>query len=388
MTANDLGESSAQKARFYFLLEVLRKQGFAVKQVDYQPRRAQWDGARLLLGLGSKTFAAVIRTGDGRADRLLPQMALAILEARAYAQLAGKSVKPMAIALVDQVSQLLVRAVDDMVGKLAPRFPVAIVDHTGRWSISVPGLTSRDFLNASKLHKAEPSSTQSVNLFSDANQWMLKMLLAWHLPEGLIAAPKIQYRSGRQLADAAGVSHVSANRFLSQLKESGFLDRSSDFIRLVQREKLLLRWRGAVSNSKKEIPARFLFPSNAESQMRKLMKRNFGQACLGLFAAADKLQVGHVNGVVPYVYVPKLAQISMVEDNWKGLIPCKRGEAANLYIRQASFPISVFKGAVERDGEMCTDVLQVWLDVSYHPARGQEQADLIYRHYLRPIVEG
>lgn len=387
MTVNHLGELSEQKVRFDSLLEVLHKQGFIVKQVDYQTRRARWDGARMLLGLGAKTFAAVIRTGDGRTDRLLPQMALAILEARTYAQSAEKNVKPMAIALVDQLPPLLVRAVDEMVEKLAPKFPMAIVDHQGRWSIRVPGLSSSEFQKVSRFHGTELSAPQAVNLFSDANQWMLKMLLAWYLPEGLIGAPKIQYRSGRQLAEAAGVSHVSANRFLAQLRQSGFLGRSSDFIHLVQREKLLLRWRDAINNSKKEIPARFLFSSNAEFFMRQLMQQNFGKVCLGFFAAADKLHFGHVNGVAPYVYVPKLAQIVIGEGSWKILMPTKRHETADLYLRQAPFPISIFKGAVERDGEMCADVLQIWLDVSHHPARGQEQADLIYRHCLRSIVE-
>ena len=34
------------------------------------------------------------------------------------------------------------------------------------------------------------------------------------------------------------------------------------------------------------------------------------------------------------------------------------------------------------------DVLQVWLDVAAHPSRGEEQAELIYRKVLRPVVEG
>lgn len=36
----------------------------------------------------------------------------------------------------------------------------------------------------------------------------------------------------------------------------------------------------------------------------------------------------------------------------------------------------------------CCDVLQVWLDVAAHPSRGEQQAELIYRKVLRPVVEG
>jgi hypothetical protein len=34
-----------------------------------------------------------------------------------------------------------------------------------------------------------------------------------------------------------------------------------------------------------------------------------------------------------------------------------------------------------------SDILQVWLDVSQHPSRGKEQADLIWRRVLAPAFE-
>jgi hypothetical protein len=40
-------------------------------------------------------------------------------------------------------------------------------------------------------------------------------------------------------------------------------------------------------------------------------------------------------------------------------------------------PQAVFRAAVERDGVPAADILQVWLDVSNHPARGKDQADLL-----------
>lgn len=36
----------------------------------------------------------------------------------------------------------------------------------------------------------------------------------------------------------------------------------------------------------------------------------------------------------------------------------------------------VFHAAVERAGMPAGDILQAWLDVSNHPARGKDQADL------------
>jgi hypothetical protein len=41
-------------------------------------------------------------------------------------------------------------------------------------------------------------------------------------------------RSGRQLAEAGGVSAMSASRFLRQLSSEGFLDESKEPLRLVR----------------------------------------------------------------------------------------------------------------------------------------------------------
>jgi hypothetical protein len=47
----------------------------------------------------------------------------------------------------------------------------------------------------------------------------------------------------------------------------------------------------------------------------------------------------------------------------------------------------VFRAAVQLDGVAISDVLQIWLDVSAHPSRGEEQADLIRRKVLAQIIE-
>jgi hypothetical protein len=40
------------------------------------------------------------------------------------------------------------------------------------------------------------------------------------------------------------------------------------------------------------------------------------------------------------------------------------------------------------DGDAVSDILQVWLDVSVHPSRGREQADLIRRRVLDKVIRG
>src|SRR5256885_4784125 len=102
---------------------------------------------------------------------------------------------------------------------------------------------------------------------------MLKVLLAPELPEGLLNAPRGRYCSGAELAAAAQVSAMSASRFLTQLGNENFLDRSSSHLRLVRRRELFSRWSAAATRPGAEIPARFLVRVPVALQMRELLDR-------------------------------------------------------------------------------------------------------------------
>ena len=72
----------------------------------------------------------------------------------------------------------------------------------------------------------------------------------------------------------------------------------------------------------------------------------------------------------------------------ENIVPAEQGEQPDLILRQAPAPQSVFRGLVRADGLSVCDVLQVWLDVSSHPSRGKEQADLIRDRVLDPVIRG
>ena len=141
-------------------------------------------------------------------------------------------------------------------------------------------------------------------LFSDLNQWMLKVLLAPELPDTLLSAPRGRYRNASQLAAAANVSVMSAFRFVRQLQLEGHLEEAAPSLSVVRREELFSRWHAASSGRVEEVPMRFLLGGEAPSQLRHLLSGE--RACLGLFAAADALGLGLVSGVPPHVYVPRL----------------------------------------------------------------------------------
>ena len=126
----------------------------------------------------------------------------------------------------------------------------------------------------------------------------------------------------------------------------------------------------------------FLIPGARHAQLRKLLSHH--QACLGLFEAADLLGLGHVSGVPPYVYVSRISQPE--RQAWKELAPAAPGEQPHVIVKQALAPQSLFRGAVMKDEMRVADVLQVWLDVSSHPSRGAEQAELLRRKVLQGII--
>jgi hypothetical protein len=355
------------------------------------------DHADLAVQRNGQRYAVQIKASQGRADRVVPLLSQAILQAQALAAQEGGA-DPMAMVYVDHASAALLSQVTAFTARYAPRVAFGIVAQEGPSHFHGPGLEDlqgpspqgagphRRARQRLKPGQAVPVPVQGVNLFSDLNQWMLKVLLAPELPQGLLNAPRGRYCSGAELAAAANVSAMSASRFLGQLDREAFLDRSSPHLRLVRRQELFSRWSAAAMRPCAEIPARFLVRVPAALQIRELLGRAPGERCLGLFAAADELTLGHVSGVPPHVYVRKLPRAGLgASGDWEMLMAFPQ-EAPDLIVRQAPWPESTFRGAVDRGGLLAADAIQVWLDVSHHPSRGQEQARLIYQEVLQPLV--
>ena len=108
------------------------------------------------------------------------------------------------------------------------------------------------------------------------------------------------------------------------------------------------------------------------------------RACLGLFAAAEFLGFGFVHGVPPYFYLDSLDREILSR---MGLSSEGAEQRPDVYVRIPAYRESVFRAAVVRDGVPVADILQVWLDVSSHPARSESQAEEIRHRVLAPIFE-
>ncbi len=318
---------------------------------------------------------------EGRGDRLVPLFSQAVLQSLRGA---GQNAAPLAVVAAPKISQRAAEQVLKFAEQYAPDAAAGVIDFEGLRLFRGPQLEE---LNAQAPHKnsmSRKSPRVSGHLFSDLNQWMLKVLLAPEVPVELLSAPRDQYRNASQLARAADASVMSAFRFVQQLREGGFLSDSVPYLGLVRRDELFRRWQASAVRSVKEVPMRFLLKGDPRAQLHKMLSS--GRVCLALFAAAEALKLGFIEGVPPYVYVERFEPANLVL--WKNLRPCEFSERPDVVLRQAPAPQSVFRGLVRPDGLASCDILQIWVDVSSHPSRGREQADLIRRRVLNKIIEG
>ena len=318
---------------------------------------------------------------EGRGDRLVPLFAQAVLES---ARAAGQKAAPLAIVAAPKISKRAAEQVMKFAEDHAPDAAAGVIDFDGLAMFRGPHLEEMNARGRDLPVSVRRSVRDSGQFFSDLNQWMLKVLVAPELPDALLSAPRGQYRNASQLARAANVSVMSAFRFVQQLQHEGYLHESAPYLSLVRREDLLRRWQTLSVRSVREVPMRFVLPGDGQAQLRRML--GSGRACLALFAAADALQLGFVEGVPPYVYVQRIRPANLTA--WKNLRACAPGESPDLIVRQAPAPQSVFRGMVRPGGMAACDVLQVWVDVAAHPSRGREQADLIRKRVLHRVIEG
>jgi hypothetical protein len=384
-------------------------------------RRAGWKveqemphGQRIDLLVRKDDLAYVVeikRASEGRSDRLIPLISQAILQAQAYARAYGGHVSPLAIVLAPRVPESAAEQIRQFAVENAPGVAVGVFDLEGLRLFQGQGLESlnqRHHGQPRKMKVMAVSRERRVGLFSGVNQWLLKVMLAPKIPESLLAAPRQEFRNASQLAQASRLSIMSAFRFVKQLQGEGFLDDSEGVLRLVRIEELMRRWQAwhSVSPSWRELRMRWIIRNDAPDAFYSAVRnalvspelprlRRFRAAavpviragrpihvCAGLFSAAELLGLSFVHGGPHHLYVeeanPELFQLL-------GLVPASESESVDVFVR-LSISRAIFHAAVDVDGVPASDVLQVWLDVAMHPARGSAQANEIWRRILAPSL--
>jgi hypothetical protein len=390
---SNLNSPGSRSERDYLdlLADLFRQHGWRVKKQHSFADK----GVDLVVERGPERYVVELKAAsEGRPDRLVPLLSQAILQSRAYAQAFPESAAPLAVVAAPAISPSAVNNLIGFLAQFAPDAAVGILDREGFRYFAGPGLEVLNAAPPRRAYRQELPPPESPYLFSDLSQWMLKVLLAPWLPEDLLSAPRRENRNASELAAAAEVSVMSAFRFVRRLRQEGFLHEGEEPLRLVRRKELLLRWQAAHLRGAPERPLRWIVPFKSGRQLSAALhsyhsqpivkKGSVPRACLGLFAAAESLGFGFVHGVPPYFYLERLDRNIL---SLMGLSPEGAEQRPDVYVRIPAFRESVFRAAVVHDGIPVADILQIWLDVSSHPARGEAQAEEIRRRVLAPIFE-
>jgi hypothetical protein len=353
---------------------------------------------------GTKYVVELKRSAEGRRDRLIPLLSQAVLQIQEVARQFPESIVPVAVVAAPRIPQSVAKQVLQFAMRHAPGVAVGLIDSEGFRAFQGHGLEALDAERSGSSRGELAAHGQSSYLFSNLNQWMLKILLSSKIPESLLSAPRGRYRNASQLAQSAGVSVMSAFRFLRQLSKEGFLDKDEGWLRIVRIEELMQRWRSANQRSAIELPVRWILRGNEDqlyvalrsyvsqmgaraSQSRRSrdgrVLKSAPRVCLGLFAAADLLGFRFVNGIPPHIYLER-SEMEVLKDF--GLSVKDAEGRPDAYVRIPESEEAVFRASVMRDGLPVCDIVQVWLDVSNYPARGEEQAEQIWRRVLAPLV--
>jgi len=377
------------------LAKALQKAGWHVEQPPVSADR----GADIIARQGKKIYVFELKaSSEARKDRAIPLISQAILEAqRGAAQVSDRAI-PVAVLASTYVSDSLAEDVRGFALRNAPDVGVGVIDAGGFRRFMGHGL---EVLNAERSRVIETTRKESSpgNLFSDLNQWMLKILLSRSLPDSLLSAPRGHHENASQLAEAAGVSVMTAFRLVRQLSEEGFLEVRGG-LRLVRTEELLERWLRASHYRAQETPARWILSGEknrfhaalrsyaSRTASDRLGSKHAGRVpprfCVGLFAAAEELGFKFVHGVQPHLYIERIDREAL---RGLGLSLEPAGHEADVFVRVPKYPEAVFRAAVERDGVPTSDIVQIWLDVSNHPARGKDQADLLRKRVFSQILD-
>lgn len=372
------------------LEQTFRDAGWVVSRSD--PRKV----CDFVVSNGTTQYAIDLKVAkEARRTLLQALFADSLLRARWSAQQLDNA-KPLAVVGAPSISDALADDLHAYASKYGGNDAFGLIDAEGRLELFGSDLEHFHMGKTPQRSRGTRRHASSFDAFSDLNQWMLKVLLAKRLPQNLLSAPRSGIYNANRLKEAADVSAPSAFRFVKYLRSEGFLAAHGRSLELQHVDELLRRWSAA---ARRTLPfdqsMRWIFQPRdpmqkldevLSSYQARIIGTQAPRVCLGLFIAADRLGFPFVRGVTPHIYAEQSLS-GKLED--LGLFPVERGEKADVLVRFFNCRESIFRAAVFQRGVPVCDVIQCWLDVSGYPARGEEQADYLFRKVIRPLlIEG
>lgn len=347
-------------------------------------KKSGWRQKKELWSSPTGTYRVHEEDAPGTWDRsLAPFLAKAILHARSSTP---PNVEPVAALEVKRATPLTDERLERFVAEVAPGQSWILLDKQGRvfpHVSSAPNLRSVA-ANQVTIEPAAPSPRSRTTLFSDLNQWLLKVLLAPQLPEKLLSAPRRSIRNASVLAEVADVSTAAAARFVQALDAENHLDLRFGDLRIARPLELLTQWRDRMNHPARQEAGAVLARPGADVRLLAELaaQRNVERPpmVLRLLSACTALGLGHVSGAQPTVWVPSLDARQLEP---LGLVIDSSSSRIDLALAVPRFPESIYR-ALPSSGAPATDIIQCWLETSHYRLRGQEQADFLWRRVLEP----
>lgn len=307
-----------------------------------------------------------------RAGEIPAALAMASYQLRSCA--AGVGAEALAVFWLPQWNPAVVAQVRAFSSKFDLKLGWAILSEDGGFAVSLPALRLERSHEPRSLGVHVPRLRQSVDLLTDANRWMLKLLLLRRVEQRFWAGPRDPIAGVLALSRAAGVTAESAYRFARSLQAHGLARLERGTFQLLDTQRLMNLWLSA--DTHKPLlwqPVRWTRGKPDD------IGEVFGQALAGQRYAVTNYEacrrLGLLHAAVAGIDVQVEGELDHAMRHWK-LEPVAPHEG-HFRLARARFPRSVFGGAVETGGVWVADALQIALDVRSHPARGVEQSDYI-----------
>jgi len=355
------------------LSQVLGKHG--LKNFRFLPERTAVVGGRDVAAISSfgRLRFRVRRVRPLSIAEVLGILAIGVLESQ---QTAGSDVL-VPLLIVEHLGDKTRKAVRQFMSRHAPACGWGLIDRSGVTQLVIPAL-ALDIDRAGEMPSSSWPRQRPVRLFSDLNQWMLKVLLLAEAPASLWGGPRQRVATPTALHRAANVSVEKAHQFFRAFEQAGLIRQTRQGLVVVRKRELLDMWfHEQRSRSPLRMPVRWIFGAPASLEQVFCKEGMTADFAVCGFEACRSLGLLHtpVTNREVYVLDPEAALAA-----WD-LEACDDRDA-HFHLWKARSPQTILRGRVVKDRLPVVDVLQAALDVCDQPPRGAEQAEYITTHVL------
>lgn len=190
----------------------------------------------------------------------------------------------------------------------------------------------------------------------------------------------------RELADSVNLNPGFVSRMIRELEKINYVRKAKSKVSLINPQKVIEDWVDEYDYSRNEEIKFYCLAKNVYEIFNKLKQNyqsfNHIQYALGYQAGANLVYDYSAFNVV-HIYLQNREMIS----NFEKLNLKRVDNGENLVFLIPYYKNSVFFDKQNINNLWVVSNLQLYLDLYHYPLRGREQADKIYEHKLRKLIQ-